>query len=68
VSARAPTRIFHPAEGVYTSVPGDTVPLWAVALLVIGTLIVASLVTLLVLRRRHGERRPADTSLRPGLD
>jgi hypothetical protein len=47
------TRTFHPAQGVYTSVPADTIPPWAVALIVIGTLILVSLVTLLVLHRRH---------------
>jgi hypothetical protein len=61
VPGQARTIIFHPEAGVYTSVPADTIPPWAVALLVIGTLILASLVTLLVLRRRHRGRRPADT-------
>jgi hypothetical protein len=59
VPPRTPTRTFHPAKGVYISLPEDTVPPWAVALMVIGALILASLLTLLVLSRKRGGR-PAD--------
>jgi hypothetical protein len=51
--AQTPARIFHPANGVYISLPESTVPPWAVALIVIGALILASLLVLLVQRRNH---------------
>lgn len=52
------TRTYHPAKGVYVSLPESTVPRWAVALMVIGALVLASLVAVLVQsRRRMG--RPA---------
>jgi hypothetical protein len=56
------TRTYHPNKSVYVSLPETTVPPWAVALIVIGALILASLLALVIQNRRH-LRRPAD---RPG--
>jgi len=47
------TRTYHPAKSVYVSLPENTVPPWAVALMVIGTLILASLLALLLLQSRR---------------
>jgi hypothetical protein len=52
------TRTYHPAKGVYVSLPESTIPSWAVALMVIGVLILASLAALVIQHRRQ-QRRPA---------
>jgi hypothetical protein len=52
VPSQTPTRTFHPARSVYVSLPENTVPPWAVALIVIGTLLLAGVLALLMLRRR----------------
>jgi hypothetical protein len=51
--ARTPTTTFHPAKGVYVSLPEGTVPPWAVALMVVGGLILTSLLALLIQNRRR---------------
>jgi hypothetical protein len=53
VPPRTATRTYHIARGVYVSLPEGTVPPWAVALLVIGALILAILLALLALHLRH---------------
>jgi hypothetical protein len=53
VPPRIITRIYHPAKGVYVSLPEQTVPPWAVALMVIGGLILASLLAVLMQSRRR---------------
>jgi hypothetical protein len=70
VPPRVATRTYHPAKSVYVSLPENTVPPWAVALMVIGALILASLLALLVQSRRQASR-PAGlarkrTRRRPG--
>jgi len=47
------TRIIHTGPGIYSVLPVGGVPIWAIALLVIGVLILAALAVLLVRRRRH---------------
>jgi hypothetical protein len=49
---RKVTRTYNTAKGVYVSLPTAAVPPWAIALMVIGALIVASLTVLLLRRRR----------------
>jgi hypothetical protein len=69
------TRTYHPAKGVYVSLPQGTIPPWAVALLVVGALILITLLTLLARRRRParppGRRaapgRPGAGRARPGV-
>ncbi len=63
VPSQTPTRTFHPARSVYVSLPENTVPPWAVALIVIGTLLLVSVIVLLAQHRGHGIRR--DTAPRP---
>ena len=51
-----PTKTYHPAKGVFLSMPVRTTPPWAIALTVIGALILTALLALLALtvrRRRH---------------
>jgi hypothetical protein len=50
------TRTYHPAKGVYVSLPESTIPGWAIALLVLGGLILFTLLTLVILRRRQPAR------------
>jgi hypothetical protein len=52
------TRIYHTANGVYVSLPANTIPPWAVALMVLGGLLVAGLVLVLI-RSRRQLARPA---------
>jgi hypothetical protein len=49
-------KLIHTGNGTYTELPDTTTPPWAIALIVIGVLILATLLALLVLRRR--QRRP----------
>lgn len=56
VPSRTRTTIVHTANGAYTSLPQHTVPPWAIALIVLGALILAAVLAQFVLRRRQ---RPA---------
>jgi hypothetical protein len=49
----APAPTIHTANGVYSALPDHPVPPWAIALMAIGTLILLTLLTRLVLHRRH---------------
>jgi WxL Interacting Protein, peptidoglycan binding domain len=55
--AAALTRTVETANGVFTSVPQNTVPPWAIALMVLGALVVALLLAVLLRSRRA--KRPA---------
>ncbi|XVQ83261.1 WxL protein peptidoglycan domain-containing protein [Microbispora siamensis] len=46
----------HTGEGAYTELPDNTVPLWAIALMAIGALVLTALVALLVLQRKQRQR------------
>jgi hypothetical protein len=59
VPKRVLTRTYHPAKGVYVSLPESTVPPWAIALMVLGGLILFTLLTLLILRRHPARRASA---------
>jgi hypothetical protein len=49
-----PARIIHTGPGAYSVVPENGIPGWAIALIVIGVLVLAALAVLLLLRlRRH---------------
>ena len=48
-----PTRIVHTGPGAYSLVPVNGIPTWAIALIVIGALVLAALVVLLLRLRRH---------------
>ncbi len=52
VATPARVRTIHTGAGAYSTVPGNPVPWWAVALLVIGVLILAALARVLMLYRR----------------
>ena len=61
VDAAAPAAVktIHTGDGAYSTLPDSSVPAWAIALMVIGALILTALVGLLVLYRRSlttGER------------
>ncbi|WP_370149044.1 hypothetical protein [Streptacidiphilus sp. EB129] len=47
----AVTKLVHTSYGAYTALPDTTAPPWAVALIVVGVLVLAALLALLVLRR-----------------
>jgi hypothetical protein len=69
---RTITRTYHPAKGVYVSLPQSTIPPWGVALLVLGALILVSLLAVLTLRHRRpvpaaGSRHTGPRSRLPGL-
>jgi hypothetical protein len=70
IPQRVLTRTYHPAKGVYVSLPQRTVPPWAIALLALGSLLLITLVTLLVRRgrqpARRAARRPLRGRIRPG--
>ncbi len=51
-TAPAPVRTIHTGDGAYSTVPESSVPAWAIALMVLGALVLAALVRLLVLYRR----------------
>jgi hypothetical protein len=53
VPPRVITRTYHPARGVYVSLPEQTIPPWAVALMIIGGLILTSLLAVLIQNRRR---------------
>jgi hypothetical protein len=57
VATPARVRIIHTGVGAYSTVPDNGVPAWAIALMVIGALVLAALVRVLVLYRR-ADRRP----------
>jgi hypothetical protein len=71
IPAHVATRTYHPAKSVYVSLPENTIPPWAVMLMVIGALILSTLVALLVqsrrrasqpgLARKRARRRPGRT-------
>jgi hypothetical protein len=46
----------HTGAGAYSTLPAHSVPAWAIALMVLGGLILAALAGLLVLYRRAGRR------------
>ena len=58
-------RVYHTGKGTYTSVPDETIPLWAIVLMALGGLILAALLTLLV-RNRRQRRRVSRPSVRDG--
>jgi hypothetical protein len=73
---RTITRTYHPAKGVYVSLPEQTVPPWAIALMVIGGLTLTGLLAVLIQSRRRlarpataartiGHRRLRITTRRP---
>jgi hypothetical protein len=67
VPPRTITRTYHPVKGVYVSLPGQTVPPWAIALMVIGGLTLTSLVAVLIQSRRRLARPvPAGRAIRHG--
>ena len=55
--APTPVKTIHTGPGAYSTLPDNGVPSWAIALMVLGGLILAALVALLVLYRR-ANRRP----------
>jgi hypothetical protein len=59
LAAQVATTTYHPVKGVYVSLPESSVPPWAIALMVIGALIVAILLALLVQSRRRLARPAA---------
>jgi hypothetical protein len=52
LDSTTPTRTYHPASGVFVSVPVQTMPVWAIVLIVLGGLILLALLVLLGQRRR----------------
>jgi hypothetical protein len=67
--APAPVKTIHTGPGAYATLPANSVPAWAIALMVLGGLILAALAGVLVLYRRAGRRpEPQDDrgSGRPG--
>jgi hypothetical protein len=58
VPPRVLTRIYHPAKGVYVALPESTTPAWAIALMVLGALVLGGLAVLLGARYRRAGRRP----------
>jgi hypothetical protein len=54
--SRTQKTFIHTGEGAYSELPDSTVPLWAITLMVIGTLILTALLALLVLQRRQRQR------------
>jgi hypothetical protein len=46
----------HTGNGAYSTLPDNPVPAWAIALMVLGGLILAALVAILVLYRRAHRR------------
>jgi hypothetical protein len=56
VTTPARVRTVHTGVGAYSTVPDNSVPAWAIALMVIGALILAALVSVLVVYRKAGRR------------
>jgi hypothetical protein len=42
----------HPADGVFVALPSQTIPPWAIALFIVGGLILAAMLILLIRTRR----------------
>jgi hypothetical protein len=61
VPAPPRTRTYHTGPGAYSVVPPSGIPAWAIALFVLGALVLAVLAVLL--RRSRSRRRPANTPL-----
>jgi hypothetical protein len=57
VPAPPPERIVHTGPGAYSVVPDAGIPAWAVALLVVGVLVLAAMAAVLLLRLRRRRRR-----------
>ncbi len=53
VPSRVRTRMVHVARGVYAALPQNTVPPWAIALMIIGALILATMLAQILLRRQR---------------
>jgi hypothetical protein len=45
-------KVYHPANGVYVALPSQTMPPWAIALFIVGGLILAAMVLLVIRTRR----------------
>jgi hypothetical protein len=45
-------KVYHPANGVYVALPSQTMPPWAIALFIVGGLILAAMVVLVIRTRR----------------
>jgi hypothetical protein len=56
-------RVIHTGQGAYSIVPAGGVPTWAIALLVLGLLILATAAALLLRRRRPGHHRAGHAGL-----
>ncbi|MGH3258145.1 MAG: hypothetical protein ACRDOU_22600 [Streptosporangiaceae bacterium] len=54
--APTPAKTIHTGNGAYSTLPDNGVPAWAIALMVLGGLILAALVGVLVLYRRASRR------------
>jgi hypothetical protein len=54
VPAAPRIRIVHTGPGVYSVLPDNGIPPWAIALMVLGALVLAALVLLLFRRRGRG--------------
>jgi hypothetical protein len=59
VPAPPRTRIIHTGPGAYAVIPTSTIPAWAIALIVIGVLVLAALVLLLLRMRRRSRATTA---------
>lgn len=57
VPAPSRSRIIHTGPGAYSVVPASGIPPWAIALIIIGVLIVAALAVLLLRTRRRSAAR-----------
>jgi hypothetical protein len=45
-------KVYHPADGVFVALPSQTMPAWAIALFIVGGLILAAMVLLVIRTRR----------------
>lgn len=45
-------KVYHPANGVFVALPSQTMPPWAIALFIVGGLILAAMLILLIRTRR----------------
>lgn len=57
VPAPPRTRIYHTGSGAYSVVPEGGIPAWAIALFVLGVLVLAALAVLLLRTRRRSQTR-----------